>query len=164
METRAMLFIFVGEEPPVELVRDIAGMIAGCCNTTGTIDHFEYDSEDIAKAILTAPLASDVIGGLRVQQQMKEHTPEEEAVIYVGTVMKDVLGVKFTPEDFVAALTKKISECRNSHTEEAKRFMNSLFILSQEGLVISQSILKKYKLNEKKILIIKRVYNLVNGC
>lgn len=163
-ETRALMFIFTGEEPSNGLVKDLAGMLTHACNVSDHLEYYMLDSDDIAKILSFHMMlkVSKQEQKLYQSAQQKEYTPEEEAVIYIGTVMADVLGAAYKPEDFVATLTQKISEARIEKTEESKRFMNALFILSQEDLVISQCLLRKYKLNEKKLLLIKRVYNLVS--
>lgn len=89
-------------------------------------------------------------------------TPEDEAVIYIGSIFKNELA-NFNPSKFTGALANKIAEASNDPSKESnKRFMNSLFILSKDELLISQNLMKKYKLDRQRISLIKNVYNLLS--
>lgn len=88
-------------------------------------------------------------------------TPEDQAIIFLGTIMKNELehGSKAV---FVNGLINRIEKARKRPDKEMSReFMNSLFILSQEDLVISGGVMKKYNFDEEKIAIVKEVYNMV---
>jgi acylphosphatase len=155
-ETRAIIVLFTGEEPD-EVVR---GAIKHAIRNHADerIEIVQLGSEEIVKYL--------VEGVCKTEKPAKEasvvtmRTPEDEAVIYIGTQMKDEL-THFNAAQFVSALSNKMAEASvNPYSEESKQFMNALFILSKEDLVISQSLLKKYKLNSQRINLIKRVYNL----
>lgn len=88
-------------------------------------------------------------------------TPEDQAIIFLGTVMKHELehGSKAI---FVNGLINRIEKARKRPDKEMSReFMNSLFILSQEDLNISVGLMKKYNFDEEKIAIVKEVFNMV---
>lgn len=174
VQPRAIMFILTGTEPSVGLIKDLSGMIAANCNVavdtngefTDSVECFQFNEDEMASAVAGAILLHAMTGGEPLQHaahQEEEKTPEEQAVIYVGTVMKDELSKPWEPEEFIAALTQKIREARIADNDESRRFMDALFILSQEDLIVSRGLLKKYKLNEKKILLIKRIYNLLVG-
>lgn len=158
-QTRGILFIFYGQEPTEELIGVVANEIAKRCNAESNLDSFIFDAEDLSKCIVSSINATDKFATKKID----EHTPEEKAVIYVGTVMKDALAAPFDTTEFIGELTSHVMRAKMSPTKtESKELMNALFILSMEDLVISQSLMKKYNLSQKKIEIIKRVYNMIS--
>ena len=157
---RALVVFFVGEECN-EIARGaIIANLRKNCNASDYSEVIEIEGSEIAKDWLKTAVDLDApIGNAHVVEM---RTPEDEAVIYIGTVMKDEL-THFNAAQFIASLSAKINEASvNPHNEENKRFMNALFILSKEDLVISQNLLKKYKLNRQKIALIKRVYTITS--
>lgn len=90
-----------------------------------------------------------------------DYTPEDQAIIFLGTVMKNELE-KGSKAIFVNGLINRIEKARKHPNREMSReFMNTLFILSQEDLTISAGLMTKYNFDEEKIAIVKEVYNIV---
>ena len=89
-------------------------------------------------------------------------TAEDNAAIYVGTIMEEELK-HFNPGVLIASLTKRMNDAKKQPNKKANReFMNALFILAQTDLCISREILEKYNLNAEKLLLIKETYNFVS--
>ena len=156
-ETRALIILFCGEEVD-EITRGliITHLRKHC--TSDSVEMIQLGSDEITKAIIEKVCKPD--DETKSSAVIAMRTPEDEAVIFIGTVMKDELS-HFNAAHFISALTNKMAEASvNPHTEENKQFMNALFILSKEDLVISKSLLTKYKLSQQRIALIKKVYTL----
>lgn len=152
MKTRALVVVFTGE-PTDEIVRGTIAAVL-CKRGATQVDMVELDLKEIAKSIIAAAISD------KPEESIENHTPEDEAVILIGTLMKNELA-HFNVSTFTAALATKIAEASvNPTSDESKSFMNALFILSKDELLISQSLMKKYKLNHQRINLIKRIYNL----
>lgn len=155
-ETRAIVLIFEGTEVSAETLDVIAAAIAAQCNTL-TVDNFVYSSKEIADAIMRSDLK---YSGITAANPVTEATitPEDEAIIYIGTVMKEDLQKPFNKYTLSRAIIDKI----NSYvpgSEQATRFVNALFILSQENLEVSRNLMKKYHFSIEKIAVFKKMYN-----
>lgn len=154
-ETRAIVLIFEGTEVSAETLDVIAAAIAAQCNTM-TVDNFVYSSKEIADAIMRSDLKYSGIAASPAVETVK--TPEDEAIIYIGTVMKEDLQKPFNKYTLSRAIIDKI----NSYvpgSENATRFVNALFILSQENLEVSRNLMKKYHFSVEKIAVFKKMYN-----
>ena len=157
-ETRAILFLFEGEQIPKSTIGRIGAEIGTACNAEN-VKAFVFCSEEIAKLVLRN---NGVImhANIETPEPQQEKTPEEEAIVYIGEIMETELKAPFNANEFVTALVKKIGEIRTSFGPEVnQRFMNAMFILSGENLCISKNLMKKYKFSQEKINAIKQTYN-----
>lgn len=144
-------------EPDSDLVTKYVADIAATCGCR-TTDVIICSPKDIANmAISYVAKSSHSV----ITDKPTIVTPEDEAIVTVALEMEDYLGAMYKVEDFTAALVKKMLVAKKSDTEENNKFLNSLFILSQENLNVSKTILKKYKMDAKKISLIKKIYNLI---
>lgn len=159
-EQRFLIIKFKGEEVSENLIRIMSSTIKNRCNVQEKVEVLTLDEDDIANIVISTTLKKMLTPHCPTLEE-SELTPADKAVIYVGTVLNPYLGSNYKTENFVAKLAEKITEVKNRDDSEAREFMNAIFILSQEDLKISKSILKKYKLDENKIRIIKRLYNLI---
>ena len=154
-ETRAIILIFEGTEVSEETLDVIASAISAQCNTM-TVDNFVYSSKEIADAIMKSDFK---YGGTRPAPVIEEtKTAEDEAIIYIGTIMEEDLKKPFNKYALSGAIIDKIRSYEPGSVE-AKRFVNALFILSQENLEVSRSLMKKYHFSIEKIAIFKKMYN-----
>lgn len=113
------------------------------------IDHFEYDPQDIAKMVAAIKMPIQDLEGTNVA---------ERAVVLIGSYMKKHLGENYTPEGFVFHITDIVKD-------RGRRFPDlykAIQVLSEENLEISSNLLKKCKMDEKKIRTIKYVWNIAN--
>lgn len=167
-QTRAIVIIFNGEEPSSEHFALITQFLVNHVNATGETNNFTFDAKDIAKFVLGS-LKTGHIVDVSSDGSKTEKTPEEEAIIYVGTIMAEDLKKPFNGYELFSTLVNKMTELRTSAqlggagAEAHKQFMNALFILSQENLVISNSLMRKYHFSSEKIATIKKVYNFVTN-
>lgn len=155
-QSRALIFIFNGYEPSTELIEVLGRELGTRCDVIDHVDNFLLDAKDIANAVMrcaTKPV---------VKQEQHEYTAEENAIIFIGSTMREALGSSYKPERFVSALMERIHQAR-IHPDEGlnKQFMNAMFILSQDNLVVSKALLRKYYMSEAKIALIKNVYNIM---
>lgn len=154
-ETRAIILIFEGTEVSEETLDVIASAISAQCNTM-TVDNFVYSSKEIADAIMKSDLKCSGTKPAPVIEEKR--TAEDEAIIYIGTIMEEDLKKPFNKYALSGAIINKIKNYAPG-SEDATRFINALFILSQENLEVSRSLMKKYHFSIEKIAIFKKVYN-----
>lgn len=157
-ETRAILFLFEGEQIPRSTISRIGAEIGAACNTENA-KAFVFSAQEIAELMLRSNGVM-IHANVETSEPQQEKTPEEEAIVYIGEIMETELRAPFNANEFVTALIKKIGEIRASFDPEVnQRFMNAMFILSGENLCISKSLMKKYKFSQEKINAIKQTYN-----
>lgn len=154
-ETRAIILIFEGTEVSEETLDVIASAISAQCNTM-TVDNFVYSSKEIADAIMKSDLKCSGTKPAPVIEEKR--TAEDEAIIYIGTIMEEDLKKPFNKYALSGAIIDKIKNYAPGSVE-ATRFINALFILSQENLEVSRSLMKKYHFSIEKIAIFKKMYN-----
>ena len=154
-ETRAIILIFEGTEVSEETLDVIAAAISAQCNTM-TVDNFVYSSKEIADAIMKSDLKCGEARPTPVIEETK--TAEDEAIIYIGTIMEEDLKKPFNKYALSGAIIDKMRNYPPG-SEEATRFINALFILSQENLEVSRNLMKKYHFSIEKIAIFKKMYN-----
>jgi len=152
---RAIVFLFQGAEPSHQTIADALEFLCAKCDAhQETMECFVYGPEDLAGSLVHAKQEKDALNA------------EEQAAVFIGTKFEKALKQEpYEPMMFAAPLFESISKAhRNPNTTASRSLMNALFILSQEDLNISASLLEKYHLDAEKIKTIKRVYNLVvNG-
>lgn len=142
-----------GDPLTKEMREDIAEYLSKSCNTVA-IEFAEISELELSMMKKVADATSI--------DKDDDGTPEDEAVIYIGSIFKNEL-TNFNPSKFAGALANKIAEASNNPNKESnKRFMNALFILSKDELLISQNLMKKYKLDHQRIKLIKNMYNLLS--
>lgn len=161
-ETRAVLIIFDGTELPNTVIDTIAKHIANIADAE-KVDTFIYSAKEIASIIINNVGKPE---NASIEPKPIERTPEDQAIIFIGTIMKDALEAPYDGYVLFKALVNKIDELRNdlitqTGKEAYDQFMNALFILSQENLVVSKSLMKKYHFSQEKIATIKKTYNFV---
>lgn len=153
--TRALVIFFNGYEPNEPALAKVGAALYESCSAKD-LNCFTFSGKELATMLLkTGSVAVTPV-------QDEEKTPEDEAVIYIGTLLEKDLKEPFDSYKFFRAVMNKIDEFRIHFSEEEhKRLMNALFILSQEDLEVSRKLLKKYHFSQEKILILKKVYNFV---
>lgn len=163
-EARIIILLFNGEAPN-DLTRGaMKAALKKYCKVTSDIEMVALDSEEISRIIVSEKINGEPqsieVGEI---QDMYRMMPEEKAVIYIGTLMKDEL-TNFNAVAFTSALLSRINEAStNPSQEDNKAFMNALFILSGEDLRISRTILEKYKLDPQRIALIKHAYSFASS-
>lgn len=152
-EVRALVILFNGYEPNEPALAKVGAALNESCSAEN-LNCFTFSAKDLAAMLLTPTTVA--------HEQNEERTPEDEAVIYIGTLLEKDLKEPFDGYKFFRAVLNKIDEIKIHFSEEEhKRLMNALFILSQEDLEVSRKLLKKYHFSQEKILILKKVYNFV---
>lgn len=154
---RVIVLVFSGEEPDEGVLATIAANIGTMCNTD-QVDPFVLNPNDIASAILSGVQFN--IPSPNKESECK--TPEDNAVVLIGGLMKRELGKDYTPRFFMAQLIERINKAKKHPNNQLNReFMNAIFILSQPDLNLSKTILTESHLDEDKIAIIRDTYNLM---
>ena len=156
---KALIILYQGQE----LTEAEISSIAVCTSTNShkvcsiTLLRDIEVAQSIMKAVKTSeiPVETKTAVGTVV-------TPEDNAVIFLGTMMESELK-HFDPGVFIASLVKRVNEAKKQPSKRVNReFMNALFILSQEDLCISKEILDKYNFDSEKIKLVKETYNFVS--
>ena len=156
-ETRAILFVFEGESIPENYAISIGQNLGLVCDAA-KVTNFIFSAQDIAKCIVSREVPE--LTGKSASIKQEEKTPEDEAVIYIGTIMQDALTAPFDAQVFASQIIRKVNETKANFVPEVhKQFMNALFILSQENLVVSKTLMKKYHFSQEKLTTIKKTYN-----
>lgn len=154
-EARALVILFNGYEPDKPALAKVGAALNETCSAEN-LSCIAFSAKDLATMLLkTGPITIAPI-------QDEETTPEDKAIIYIGTLLEKDLKEPFDGYKFFRAVLNKIDEIKIHFSEEEhKRLINALFILSQEDLEVSRKLLKKYHFSQEKILILKKVYNFV---
>jgi hypothetical protein len=151
--------MYIGEHPSGEVINDIAHKVAVKCNAQQNVDIQVYCPTDIANVLLGR--AKKIV---EEKTKDEDRTPEDQAIIYLGTILKDALEAPFNEYNLMVGLTLYIQKVKETGSEEDNRkLMNALFILSRENLVVSESLMKKYHFTARKISTIRKVYNFVTN-
>lgn len=154
-QIQAIVFIYEGEEvDQVTIGRMGANLPADSANS------FTFSYKEIVEMLVKAAIKKEVA----VNQPCEETTPEDNAVIYIGTVMEQALKEPFDGYKLFRAVMNKVDEFKSHFSEEEhKKLINALFILSQEDLEVSRALLRKYHFSQEKLLIMKKVYNFITS-
>jgi hypothetical protein len=158
-QQRAIVIMYIGEEPSVQMVENIVQQVAINCNAQQNVGVQVYSPKDISNI-----LVGNVAKITEETTKDEERTPEDQAIIYLGTVLKDALEAPFNEYNLMLGLTLHIQKVKATESEEEiRKLMNALFILSRENLVVSKSLMNKYHFTAKKISTIRKVYNFVTN-
>lgn len=158
-EQRAIVIMYIGEEPSVETITNIAQQVAVNCNAQQNVDIEVYSPKDIANMLVSK---AKKVAEEKIKDE--DRSPEDQAIIYLGTVLKGVLEAPFKEYDLMLGLVMYIQKVKEIGSEEENRkLMNAFFILSRENLVVSESLMKKYHFTPRKISTIRKVYNFVTN-
>lgn len=154
---KAIIFMYDGRELSTSIIEAMCKYIAQCGRTPLTVD--TLSDNDITEAIAAKAKQACVIKmELETPDSPQQRNAEEQAVIVIGTTMRDELE-HFNPLAFGAAIIEKVNRAKKNPNRETNRaFMNALFVLSQEDVNISQSLLDEYNMDSHKISIIKSIY------
>lgn len=159
-QPRVIILVFSGEEPTQQTIESISGIVGVACGAE-ELEQFVLDSKDLAIASLL---------GIKKRMAVKEEvsgqckTPEDNAAVFVGVKMKQVLGADYSPMLLMTNLVKEMANAKKKPNNQMnKEFMNALFILSQPDLNIGKEILKETNLDDDKIAVIRDTYNLMKS-
>jgi hypothetical protein len=164
-QPRAIVLIYSGEEPPVDLLAAITTNIAVACGTD-QVDHFVFDPKNLATAIVLG-ITEKVKNGEYAKKSASCLTPEDNAAVFIGGFMKNDLAdpKKYSQKEFSFHLLQKINEALDEPYNGINiEFLKAVKILSGENLKFSsKEILRDSWLNEERIGIIRDTYNFVKG-
>lgn len=164
INNQAVVFLFTGNEPTPELLNEVGKTLAKFCHAEGKMDIRVFSAEDLSNLVVANIMCTATKDRAKAKIFPLEKTAEEEAMIYLGTTMSTAFEAPFNEYNLMMALILQIEKTRSmADSEPHKRLMNALFILSQENLVISKSLMEKYHFSVKKIATIKKVYNFVTS-
>lgn len=152
-----MLVILFNGTTTHEAVRaEISRTLGELCGAT-SVEMLELNARELA-IVAAKPIAEQ----LQVEEKRESatKTAEDEAVIYIGNVMQEELSKpKFDPIDFIEVLLRKARDSKQGADNRA--LLNAMFILSQDELHVSESLMKKFNMTPYKLKLIKRCYNII---
>jgi len=155
--TKMLIILFNGRTTVHEAARaEICRTLGELCEAT-SVEMMELNARELA-IIAAKPIAEQ----LQVEEKKESvtKTAEDEAIIYIGNVMKEELSKpKFDPIDFIDVLLHKARDSKNGADNRA--LLNAMFILSQDQLHVSESLMKEYNMTPYKIKLIKRCYSII---
>lgn len=160
-QPRVIILVFSGEEPDRQAIAEISGIVGVACEAE-ELQQFVLDSKDLAVASLHGIKNLMTAGKKETPNQCK--TPEDNAAVFIGVKMKQVLGADYSPMLLMTNLVKEMANAKKRPNNQMnKEFMNALFILSQPDLNIGKEILKETNLDDDKIAVIRDTYNLMKS-
>jgi len=162
MQTRAILLIYEGEAAPDDTFVINLQTAVGKQSGAETVHAVVFDQQEIAQVLLASDHVSGVVKTMTkaTKKPRVKNTPEDEAIIYFGTILAHALAKPFNKKEFTGAVLN--AYLRLGQEEEKKRFDNSLEILSKEDLNISASLMDKYNFTGQKIAVFKTLYGFIS--
>ncbi len=149
---RSLVFLYDGNTPSRQVIGDFAFRLSTECVATN-VQAFVGDDKAIAESIIKNVKAE---ADVAIEEEM---TAADKAVVFIGETFRDILSHDYTKMGFILELTRMMFQARkHPGVSKNKALMNALFILSQEDLKISKSLLEQYHLDEEKLLVIKEIY------
>jgi hypothetical protein len=158
MNEHRMIVISYYGSPSPEMIEYLSEVIATREPRIENVEIFDYNASDVAKIVSkdalekssTKPPYGVVCDDL---------TPEDHAVVYIGTIMRNELA-NYNTNNFISSLITRINEASvHPENEDSRKFMNALFILSKEHLIVSRRVLAKYHMTQQKLDVIRRTYH-----
>lgn len=155
---KAIVILYDGEEPSIAAVTNIAQAVAINCEAS-RVDPVVMNEDDIAK-ILVKSVGRAVHNKVEKEALKEEITPEDNALIVVGKIFAVSL-MSGSDLLFYRALVAKTAEIAENHSADPNNVLkNALHILSRENLVVSKKLLKEFHFNERRLEMIKQVYQI----
>lgn len=150
------IVVFYDGKTPTETDIDVLGAVLDeRFGMTTDSQIMVYSEKELSNLILTGiPQVKELITPAK---EVSNRTPEDYAVIYIGEILKPYLK-DYNYEQFVPILTRKIVAAQQNMTEDDRKFLNALDVLSQHTLNISKSLLREYYLTPRIITVIKNTY------
>lgn len=161
---RIIALVFNGEEPNMIVLASLSKVLETACLVEGDVEGYTYDEKDVMNLIAKS-LNTTVFKNLpHEESQYACKTPEDNAAVFIGIKMKQVLGANYSPMLLMTNLVKEMANAKKRPNNQMnKEFMNALFILSQPDLNIGKEILEETNLDDDKIAVIRDTYNLMKS-
>lgn len=153
----AIVIFYDGKDPVDTDIALISKVVDERLGTVGDEQILVYTTEDLSRMALTGPQKPVVIAK-PAEVIEPERTPEDYAIIYIGEVLKPYLK-DYNYEQFVPMLTRRIVAAQQNTTEDDKKFLNALEILSKDTLKVSKSLMQEYYFTARILNVIKNIYN-----
>ncbi len=151
-EHRIIVISYYGS-PSSEMIEHLSEVIATREPRIENVEIFDYNATDVAKIVSKDALEKSSV------KMPEDLTPEDHAVTYIGTIMRNELA-NYNTNNFISSLITRINEASvHPENEDSRKFMNALFILSKEHLVVSKRVLAKYHMTQQKLDVIRRTYH-----
>lgn len=154
VEPRAIVIVFQGGEPDVTIATQLVQLIADNCKTP---------TQDVKVRILDANDLSNLAIKNIISEELEVKPAEDpiaDAIVVIGTVMKDYLGSGYRPDIFMKGLIDKMDQAFESDGQTAKAFLNALSLISSFQVTSKDKLLKKWRLDQSKLSIIRTIYNI----
>jgi hypothetical protein len=156
--TKMLIVLFNGRTIHEAARAEICRTLGELCEAT-SVEMMELNARELA-IVAAKPIAEQLQVEEKKTSGVDVKTPEDEAIVYIGNVMKEELSKpKFDPIDFIDVLLHKARDSKNGADNRA--LLNAMFILSQDQLHVSESLMKEYNMTPYKVKLIKRCYSII---
>lgn len=152
----AIVIFYDGKTPTETDIALIGKTVDERLGVVGDEQILVYSSKELSNMVLTSAQTPMTVVSQGVIKEQKR-TPEDYAIIYVGEMLKSDLK-DYDYEKFVPMLTQRIVIAQQNMTEDSKKFLNALEILSKDTLEVSKNLLREYYFTPKILGVIKNVY------
>lgn len=157
---KTIVITYEGDTPSESVITEMLKALSKSQsnNVPGTV--FVFDEEDIAKAM--SIIATQKLGAARSAILLKNHTAEDEAVIFIGNKYIKCIGTQ--PKVFAMNLSAdywvaKIAKSRANATPHQLALLSAVETLgSKSQLQISESVLEKYNITKRVLECICNLY------
>ena len=162
MRTRAILLVFQSESPITEnFLAELGQMMAKRLGISGDIDTNVFTPEEITNILVTNAKKTSTS---KINFDENKLNAAENAIILIGTIMRENLVNYFGRASFKAALADKVQDLLCYGTVESyQNFIKAMKELSRDTVEVSASIMRKYHFSREKILVIKQYYDELFG-
>lgn len=152
----AIVIFYDGKTPTEQDIEVISSAIDNRCGIVRDGQILVYSAEELSQLVLTDSQKPIVITA-GPSKKVEKRTPEDYAIIYIGEILKPYLK-NYNYEQFVPILIRKIIASQQNMTEDDRKFLNALDILSQHTLEVSKSLLREYYFTPRILEVIKNTY------
>lgn len=156
---RIIALVFNGEEPNVIVLASLSKVLETACQVEGNVEGYTYDEKDVMNLIAKSLNAINFKDLPPEERRYACKTPEDNAVVFIGGLMKKELGKDYQKMHFVASLIDRIRKAKKHPADDLnKEFWKALRILSGDELNVSKTILEEYNLDLERLSIIRDTF------
>lgn len=159
---RIIALVFNGEEPDLIVLARLSKVLETGCQVEGSVEGYTYDEKDVMNLIAKSLNTTAFKNLPHEESQYACKTPEDNAAVFIGGLMRKELVKDYQKTYFVASLIDRIRKAKKHPAEELnKEFWKALRILSGDELNISKTILEEYNLDLEKLSIIRDTFRFI---
>lgn len=161
MNSNAIVILYNGKQPSVEVIEKICGIIVGCgVAMPEFLEIKHFDSNSIANAII-----AKVADKERIQVVNEQPSDIENALIFVSEKF-NTSSLYGTRKNSFVDMLHFMDNVRNAviiaqtspYEDENAALLNAIEIISKNKDTISRALREKYKISSQVIQVINEIY------